>query len=56
VKVGREDIFKLAIINKSLHVISDDNGVKVANFATSKNLSDYNVPSSQYSKIHLDLC
>jgi hypothetical protein len=35
-KVGREDIFKPTIGNESLHEISDDNGVRVANFATSK--------------------
>jgi hypothetical protein len=38
-KVGREDIFKLAIGNESLHEISNDNGVRVVNFATSKNLA-----------------
>jgi hypothetical protein len=37
-KVGREDIFKLTIGNESLHEISNDNGVKLVNFATSKNL------------------
>jgi hypothetical protein len=37
-KVGREDIFKLAIGNESSHKISNDNGVRVVNFATSKNL------------------
>jgi hypothetical protein len=37
-KVGREDIFKLTIGNESLHEISNDNGVRVINFATSKNL------------------
>jgi hypothetical protein len=37
VKVGREDIFKLTIENESLHEISNDNGVRVVNFATSKN-------------------
>jgi hypothetical protein len=35
-KVGREDIFKPAIDNESLHEISNDNGVRVVNFATSK--------------------
>jgi hypothetical protein len=38
-KVGREDISKPIIGNKSLHEASNDNGVKVVNFATSKNLS-----------------
>jgi exonuclease III len=37
-KVGREDIFKPIIGNESLHGISNDNGVRVVNFATSKNL------------------
>jgi exonuclease III len=35
-KVGREDIFKLTIGNEYLHEISNDNGVKLVNFATSK--------------------
>jgi hypothetical protein len=37
-KVGRENIFKMTIRNESLHEISNDNGVRVVNFATSKNL------------------
>jgi endonuclease/exonuclease/phosphatase family metal-dependent hydrolase len=37
-KVGREDIFKLTIGNESSHEISNDNGVRVVNFATSNNL------------------
>jgi hypothetical protein len=37
-KVGREDIFKLTIGNESSNEISNDNGVRVVNFATSKNL------------------
>jgi hypothetical protein len=36
VKVGREDIFKPTIGNESLHATSNDNGVRVVNFATSK--------------------
>jgi hypothetical protein len=36
-KVGREDIFKTTIGNESLHEISNDNGVRVVNLATSKN-------------------
>jgi hypothetical protein len=36
--VGREDIFKLTVENESLHEISNDNGVRLVNFATSKNL------------------
>jgi hypothetical protein len=38
-KEGREDIFKPTIGNESLHEISNDNRVRVANFATSKNLT-----------------
>jgi hypothetical protein len=37
-KVGREVIFKPIIGNESLHEASNDNGVRVGNFATSKNL------------------
>jgi endonuclease/exonuclease/phosphatase family metal-dependent hydrolase len=37
-KVGREDFFKPTIGNESLHETSNDNGDRVANFATSKNL------------------
>jgi hypothetical protein len=40
VKVGREDISKPTIGNESLHEIirSNDNGVRLVNFATSKKL------------------
>jgi hypothetical protein len=37
-KVGREDIFKPIIGNESLHEAKNDNGVRVVNFATLKNL------------------
>jgi endonuclease/exonuclease/phosphatase family metal-dependent hydrolase len=37
-KVGRKDIFKPIIGNESLHEASNDNGVRVVNFTTSKNL------------------
>ena len=37
-KVGREIIFKPTIGNESLHQNSNDNGVRIVNFATSKNL------------------
>jgi hypothetical protein len=37
-KIGREDIFKSTIGNESLHETSNDNGVRLVNFATSKNL------------------
>jgi hypothetical protein len=38
-KVGKEGIFKPTIGNENLHEISNDNGVRVENFATSKNLT-----------------
>ncbi|PNF38221.1 hypothetical protein B7P43_G12386 [Cryptotermes secundus] len=38
-KEGREEILKPTIGNESLHEISNDNGVRVVNFATSKNLT-----------------
>jgi exonuclease III len=38
-KVGREDIFKQTTRNERLHGISNDNGVIVVNFVTSKNLT-----------------
>jgi hypothetical protein len=38
-KVGREEISKPKIGNESLHEISNDNGIRVLNFATSKNVS-----------------
>jgi hypothetical protein len=37
-KVGKADIFKPTVGNGSLHENSINNGVKVVNFATSKNL------------------
>jgi hypothetical protein len=37
-KINREDIFKPTIGNESIHEITNDNGVRVVNFATSKNL------------------
>jgi hypothetical protein len=50
-KVGREDIFKPVIGNESLHEASKDNGVRVVNFATSKNLI---VKSTTFKDILLD--
>jgi exonuclease III len=38
VKVGREDIFKPTVGNESSHESSNDDGVRVVNFATFKNL------------------
>jgi hypothetical protein len=37
-KLGREDTFKPTIGNESLHKVSNDNGVRAVNFATSKDL------------------
>jgi len=37
-KVGRKNIFKPTIENESLHQDSNDNGVRIVNLATSKNL------------------
>jgi hypothetical protein len=37
-KVGEEDIFKPTTGNGTLYEISNDNGVRVVNFTTSKNL------------------
>jgi endonuclease/exonuclease/phosphatase family metal-dependent hydrolase len=38
-KIGRKDIFNSTTENENLHEISNDNGVRVVNFATSKNLT-----------------
>jgi hypothetical protein len=38
-EVGREDFFKRTTGNESLHETSNDNGVRVVKFATSKNLT-----------------
>jgi hypothetical protein len=37
-KIGREDFSTPTIGNESLHEISNDNGVRIVNFYTSKNL------------------
>ena len=37
-KVGKENIFKPTIGNESLHQDSHDNGGRIVNFTTSKNL------------------
>jgi hypothetical protein len=39
-EVGREDIFKPTTGNENLHETSNDNGVRIVKFATSKNLSE----------------
>ena len=37
-KLGKENIFKLTIGNDSLRQANNDNGVRIVNYATSKNL------------------
>jgi endonuclease/exonuclease/phosphatase family metal-dependent hydrolase len=54
-KVGREDIFKLTVGNESLHEISNDNGVRLVNFATSKNLRIKNM-MFPHRNIHKHTC
>jgi hypothetical protein len=46
-EVGKEDIFQTTTGNESLHEISNDNEVRVANFATSKTLTakTFDVPT-----------
>jgi hypothetical protein len=48
-KVGKENISKPTICNESLHEISNNNGFRVVNFATSKNLESTMFP---YRDIH----
>jgi hypothetical protein len=49
-KISRREIFKPTFGNEGLHEISNDNGIIVVNFATSKiSLSNYNVTTSQHS-------
>jgi exonuclease III len=53
-KVRREDIFKPTIGNESLYEISNNNGVRVINFATSKTLTVKSTMFPHY-KIHKPL-
>jgi hypothetical protein len=57
-KVTREDIFNPAIGNENLHETSNDNGVRVVNFATSKNLTVKILPPQFISAVlgWLTLC
>ena len=48
-KLGRENIFKPTIGNESLHQDSNDNGVRLVNFATSKNLVVKNTMFPQHN-------
>jgi hypothetical protein len=52
-KVAKEDIFKPTIWNESLHAVSNDNGVRVVNFATSKNLT---VKSTMFPHCNIHKC
>jgi hypothetical protein len=38
-KVGGGDVFKPAVGNESLHKVSSGNGIRIINFATSRNVS-----------------
>jgi len=49
-KMGRENILKLTIGNESLHQDSNDDGVRIVTFATSKNVV---VKSTIF--LHLDI-
>jgi hypothetical protein len=52
-KLGREDIFKPIIGNDSLNQYGKNNGVRIVNFVTLKNLViKHEVPAPN---IHLDL-
>lgn len=55
--VGREDILKSTIGNENLNEISNDNGVWVVNFATTKNLAAKSkmFPHSNIHKLYLDV-
>jgi hypothetical protein len=52
-EVGRDEIFKLTIRNESLHKISNDNEVRLDNFATSKNLI---VKSTMFPHCNIHKC
>jgi hypothetical protein len=54
-KVGRENIYKPTIGNESLHEISNDYGVRVVNFATSRN-SVVKSTMFPHCKIHIYTC
>ena len=50
-KVGTGNIFKPTVGNGSLHQDSNDNGIRIVNIATSKNLvvEEYDVPAPKHS-------
>jgi len=55
--VGRNNIFKPTIVYKRLHQDINDTGVRIVNFATSKNLviNSMKFPAQKHSSIYLDL-
>ena len=54
--MGRENIFKQTMGNESLHQDSNDNGFRIVNFATSKNLVvKSTIFPQRHSQAHLDL-
>jgi hypothetical protein len=55
-ELGSKDIFKLTIWNEISREICNDNGIRVVNFATSKNLVvKSTIHSLLYSEIQVDL-
>jgi hypothetical protein len=54
-KVGIESIFRPTVGNESLHQDSNDSGVRIVNFATSKNLVVKNT-MFQHRNIHKYTC
>ena len=48
---GGENIYKPTVMNESLHQDSNDNGIRIVNIATSKNLvvEEYDVPAPKHS-------
>jgi hypothetical protein len=53
-KVGREDIFNPEIQNETIHEISNDDGVKVVNFATSEYVTVKSTIFPRHNIPHLD--
>jgi len=51
-KVGRENVFQSTVGNESLHQDNNDNGVRIVNFPTSKNLVVKSVMSNTKTFIY----
>ena len=49
VKVERDNIFKPTIGNESLHQDSNNNGVRIINFATKNSCKEHYVPAPKHS-------